>query len=124
MSTKHLEIAPTEALDRIFTVIREEAAANPTFARRLLDAAGVPVLFQGPDASIAVDPVLVAARHDYPAFREMFLTFPEADLKKMITAFGLGTAEDVRRVSTKPKKLGFIDILWDGACRKVGRSSE
>jgi hypothetical protein len=120
--TSELEYCePSEALERIFRVVREEAAANPTFARRLLDAARVPVLFQGPEAANAVDPVLVAARHDYAEFREMFMTFPEADLKKMIAGFGLGTTEDIKKVSTKPKKIGFVEILWAGACRKAGK---
>lgn len=78
------------------------------------------VLVAGPDAATAVDPVLIAARGDYAAFRETLSTFPEADLKKMITNLGLGTAEDVRRVTTKPKKMGYIDVMWDGSKRKLG----
>ena len=113
------KISPAEALERLFAVIREEATANPTFARRMLDALGATVAFTGPEATAAADPVLVAARHDYAAFREMFSTFSEADLKKMVTNHGLGTAEDVRRVTTKPKKLGYIDIMWEGARRRI-----
>ena len=112
-------IPPGEALDRLFSVIREEATANPTFARRLLEAAGVPVIFSGEEAALAADPVLIAARNDYASFREMLTTFPDATLKKMVTSFGLGTAEDVRRVKTSPKKVGYIDLMWEGARRKL-----
>ena len=40
-------VTPEEALDKLFTVIREEAVANPKFAKRLFDAVGMSVLFQG-----------------------------------------------------------------------------
>ena len=112
------KLSPAEALERLFTVIREEALANPTFARRLLDAAGVNVAFTGPHAAAAADPVLIAAHNDFPAFREMFSTFAEGDLKKMVTNFGLGTAEDLKRIM-RPKKLAYIDLMWDGARRKL-----
>ncbi|MEZ5853049.1 MAG: hypothetical protein R3D68_20640 [Hyphomicrobiaceae bacterium] len=111
--------SPDEALSLIFEVIRQEAATNPTFARRLLDAAGVPVRFTGPDAVAAADPVIAAARNEYPAFREMFLTFSEAELKKLLKGHALATDEQVKKVTTKPKKDGFIDLLWDGARRRL-----
>jgi hypothetical protein len=111
-------VTPEEALDNLFTVIREEAIANPKFAKRLFDAVRMPVLFQGGDAALTVDPVVAAKRNDQATFREMFSTFSEPDLKKMVTNWGLGTAEDVRKVSTKPKKIGYIELLWDGAKRR------
>lgn len=117
--TQRSQTSPGEALERIFEVIREEAAANPTFARRMLEAAGVTVTFTGPDAAAIADPVVAAARHDYAAFREMFQTFPEADLKKMLKGFALATDEQIKGVKTKPKKVGFVDLLWDGARRKL-----
>ena len=112
-------LSPDKALDRLFAVIREEAVANPKFARRLLDAVGVSVMFQGSDAAFAVDPVIAARRCDQAEFREMFSTFSEADLKKLIVNFGLGTAEDVKKITTKPKKIGYIELLWNGARRKT-----
>lgn len=112
-------ISPGEALDRLFSVIREEASANPTFARRLLEAVDISVVFSGEEAALAADPVLIAARNDYASFREMLITFPDAILRKMVTSFDLGTAEDVKRVKTSPKKVGYIDLLWEGARRKL-----
>jgi hypothetical protein len=111
-------LTPEEALDKLFTVIREEALASPKFAKRLFDAVGMPVQFQGNDAALTVDPVVAAKRHDHATFREMFSTFSDADLKKMVTNWGLGTAEDVKKVSTKPKKIGYIELLWEGAKRR------
>jgi hypothetical protein len=119
--TQQPELNPSEALERLFAVIREEALANPRFARRMLDAAGLKVAFKGADATAAVDPVIVASQHDYSGFRSMFSTFSEAELKKMVTGFGLGTAEDVRQAA-KPKKFAFIDLMWDGARRKLGHT--
>lgn len=121
--TQRSQISPGEALERIFEVIREEAAANPTFARRMLEAAGVTVTFTGPDAAAVADPVVAAARQDYAAFREMFQTFAEADLKKMLKGFALATDEQIKGVKTKPKKVGFVDLLWDGARRKLAERS-
>lgn len=112
------QVSPDEALDGIFTVIREEALANPRFARRLLDAAGVRVAFSGPEALAAADPVIAAAHHDYASFLLMFSTFSEPDLKKMATASGLATAEDVKSVP-RPKKAGYIDLMWRGAKHKL-----
>jgi len=45
----------------------------------------------------------------------MFDTFPEKDLKTLIKSFALATDAQVKAVSTKPKKIGFIDLMWDGA---------
>ena len=115
------ELTPSEALSRVFNVVVEEANTNPAFARRLLAELGATIRFSGDDAAIAADPVLVAAKNDYASFREMFGTFSETDIKKMVTNFGLGTAEDLKEVKTKPKKLGYIDILWSGSCQRLGK---
>ena len=116
------KISPSEALDRMFSIIREEAASNPTFARRMLDAVGVQVVFQGTEAASSVDPVIAAGRMDQVAFREMFSTFSEADVKKLLTSYGLATVDDIKCVSTKPKKIGFIELMWAGARSKLGRA--
>lgn len=112
-------IDPEEALERLFTVIREEASRNPAFARRMLDAVGCPVRFQGSDAATAADPILIAARNEFPDFRQMFDTFSESELKTLIKGFGLATDQQLKGIKTKPKKIGFIDLMWDGAKRKI-----
>lgn len=116
------QVSPAEALDGIFAVIREEALANPRFARRLLDAAGVRVAFTGADAVTAADPVIVAANHDYASFLAMFSSFSEGDLKKMAAASGLATAEDIKR-APKPKKTAYVDLMWRGAKQKLADMS-
>lgn len=121
--TQRTQVSPAEALERLFEAIRQEASANPSFARRMLEAAGVSVMFTGSDAAAVADPVVAAARHDYAAFREMFQTFSEADLKKMLKGFALATDEQIKGVKTKPKKVGFVDLLWDGARRKITERS-
>jgi len=111
--------SPDEVLTLIFEIIREEAVANPNFAKRLLEAAGAQVVFNGPEAATAADPVIAAARFEYDVFREMFLTFREPDLKKLIKSYALATDEQVRSVKTRPKKDGMIDLMWDGAKRRL-----
>ena len=61
---------------------------------------------------------LKAAGGDYATFREAFMTFSEKQLQTMIRDFALATAEDVKAVK-KPKKNGFIELMWDGAQRKI-----
>lgn len=112
-------LSPEAALDRIFSVIREEATANPTFARRLLEAAGVTVTFSGANAAKIVDPILVAARGDYASFREAFMSFTEKELKDFAKNFALATQEQLKSVKTKPKIAGLVDLLWDGANRQL-----
>ncbi|AGK57800.1 hypothetical protein HYPDE_30628 [Hyphomicrobium denitrificans 1NES1] len=112
-------VSPGEALERIFEVIREEAAANPTFARRLLDAADITVVFSGPDAVKVADPIFIAARADYASFRESFIGFTEKDLKSLIKGFALATDEQIKGVKTKPKQGGLVDLMWEGAKRKL-----
>lgn len=112
-------VSPGEALERIFEVIREEAVANPTFAKRLLDAAGVTVVFSGPDAAKVADPILAAARSDYASFRESFIGFAEKDLKNLLKGFALATDEQIKGVKTKPKQSGLVDLMWEGAKRKL-----
>lgn len=118
MMSNSRQVSPAEALDGIFAVIREEALANPRFARRLLDAAGVRVAFMGAEAVAAADPVIAAANHDYASFLAMFSTFSEGDLKKILSASGLATAEDIKR-APRPKKTSYIDLMWRGAKQKL-----
>ncbi|HVX34765.1 MAG TPA: hypothetical protein VHC71_00930 [Hyphomicrobium sp.] len=113
------QVSPGEALERLFEVIREEAVANPAFARRLLDAVDVTVIFSGPDAVKVADPILAAARSDYATFRESFLSFTEKDLKSLIKGFVLATDEQIKGVKTKPKQSGLVDLMWEGAHRKL-----
>lgn len=112
-------VSASEALERIFEVIRDEAAANPTFARRMLDAVGVTVVFSGPEAAKVADPIIAAARSDYASFRESFLGFTEKDLKSLIKGFALATEEQVKGIKTKPKQSGLVDLMWEGANRKL-----
>jgi hypothetical protein len=112
-------VEPSEALERIFEVIRQEASNNPTFARKLLDAAGVTVVFSGPEAVKVADPILMAACDDYASFRGSFMSFAEKDLKAMIKGFGLATDEQVKGVKTKPKQSGLVELMWEGATRKL-----
>lgn len=112
MTNRTLE--PAEALDRVFRVIREEALANPTFGRRLLEAAGVTVTYRGEEAIAAVDPVLVAlAGHE--EFRRTFLSMKAAELKKIGEATGI-----LHKKERLPKSATeLVDLLWDRAQQRI-----
>lgn len=116
-------LTPAEALDKLFEVIRDEALSNPNFARRMLGAVGCQVVFNGNDAVSSADPILVAATAEFPVFHEMFMTFAEKDLKALITNFNLATAEDVKNVKGKAKKPAYVQMMWDGAKRKLSERS-
>lgn len=113
------KLSANEALEKIFEVIRQEATANPAFARRMLDAAGVTVVFQGTEAAKMVDPIVQAARSEYADYRDSFLTFSEKDLKNILKNYALATDEQVKAVKTKPKQSGLVELLWEGARRKL-----
>lgn len=111
-------LSPNEALERLFEVIREEATVNSKFASRMLDAVGIAVMFTGPEAVAVADPFVVAAKRDYGGFRQSFLSFKEADLKKVLQTYSLATKEQLDAVK-KPKKDGYVDLLWEGAQRRL-----
>lgn len=112
-------VSPNEALERIFEVIRQEAAANPKFASRMLEATGLTVVFQGPEAGKIADPIAMAARGDETAFRESFLSLSEKDLKAILKNFALATDEQVKSIKTKPKAIGLVEIMWVSAISKI-----
>lgn len=103
------------ALDRFFAVVRQEARDNPKFASSLLDALGVEVVFRGEEARMAIDPLLVAIKGQQQ-FRETFLSFSVADLKKIIKDFGLASQAELRGKSKVPQ---LVDLMWEGAQAKV-----
>lgn len=112
--SKNEPLEPAEALDRFFTLIREEAASNPAFSRRLAQALGCSVIFRGDEALAAVDPVMVAGE-GLDAFRQTFLTFAPKDLRKLIKEHGLATQADMKGKTKAPM---LVDLMWEGACSK------
>jgi hypothetical protein len=92
-------ISPEEALDRLFTLIREQAFQDRQFGRRLLEAVGVTVVYRGEDAVDAVDPVLLAAEG-----REVFE-------KTLNGNFDLATPADLKG---RRKKADLIELAWKG----------
>ena len=113
MPPREDSLTPDEALSRLFDLISEQASNDRRFARQLLEAMGVTVLFRGEEALDAIDPVLVVA-NGYDEFRRTFSTFKLTQLKKIAKEYGLATTSDM-----KGKKLPqLIDIMWEGASNK------
>lgn len=113
MSKTQLDVG--EALDRFFSVVRQEASDNPKFAARLLEALGVQVMFRGDATAPAIDPVQVAMQGQ-EEFRKTFLTFSAKDLKGMVKEFNLGTADDLKG---KGRPAQIVDVMWAGAQAKM-----
>ncbi|HEX5999303.1 MAG TPA: hypothetical protein VFZ16_07885 [Hyphomicrobiaceae bacterium] len=106
-------IDPAEALEKLFYIVREEAQANPRFARRLLEAVGHTVVFRGEETLSAVDPVLVA-RRGLVEFRATFMSMKAADIKKIGKASGLMVEKKL------PTAVGdLVDLLWDRAHQRL-----
>jgi hypothetical protein len=89
--------------------------ADPRFARRILDALNVTVIFRGDQAAQSVDPVIVAAQ-GYEQFSETFHTFKPAQLKAMLKDYGLATAQDLKGKMKVPQ---LVDLMWRGAQAKL-----
>ncbi len=102
------------ALSKFFDVVSEEAAANPQFARRLLEAASIKVVFRGDEATAAVDPMLVAME-GYDEFRRTFGSMTVAQVKKIAKNAGLITQQEKLPTGLFP----LIDLLWDRASQQV-----
>jgi hypothetical protein len=109
------EIDARQALDRFFSVVREEATSNSRFAARLLDAVGFDVVFRGSEARYAVDPVQIAMKGQ-EAFRQTFLSFSPAELKAMVKEFNLATQADMKGKTRAPQ---IVEIMWEGASAKI-----
>ncbi len=113
--SQNKEIDPAKALDRFFSIVREEAISNPRFGTRLIEAVGYTVVFRGSESLPALDPVLVATKGQ-EEFRNTFLSFKAAELKKIIKDFNLATTADLAGKS-KPSQL--VDVMWIGASAKI-----
>lgn len=102
--------SPDDALARVFDIILQEIADNPRLKRRLLEALGVPVVFEGDGAAPAVDPVLLAAKGE-AEFRATLETFKSPTLKMLAGEFALAEQEETRDLTA----AGLIDLMWGRA---------
>ena len=114
-------IDPAEALDKFFTVVREEALANPLFGRRLAEAVGFEVIYQGETALQVMDPVSVAMR-GREKFFAIFSTFSEKDIRKIGEAKGLLEKPAKKAKGSKEPKVEhsqLVALLWDRAKERL-----
>jgi hypothetical protein len=106
-------LEPSQALDKFFAIVRDEAASNPVFAARLLNALDVNVMFRGKDAADAIDPLLIASK-GLEEFRVTFLSFDDKTLKKLLSDHNLASKTDIG----KRKGTALVDLLWERASTK------
>ena len=123
MEPKH-PIDPAEALDRFFSIVREEAFSNPKFGRRLVEAVGFNVVYRGDAATQVIDPVMVAMQ-GREEFCRTFGSFSEKDIRKIGEAHGLlqkPTGSGKAAKGSKQPKVpvpDLIAIMWDRAKQRV-----
>lgn len=115
--------AAVEALERMLDVIREEAIANPAFAARILRAAGIEVTDAQERGDTALDPILLAVPDDPEAFKQTFAAIPEKELKILLKSYGLATEVQIKTVKGPGKQAQLIDLMWQGARRKLHERS-
>ncbi len=107
-------MSPDEALARVFDILLQEIADNPRLKRRLLDALGVEVTFEGDGAAPAVDPILLAARGEAD-FRHALEALKSPSLKKLARDFALAEPAELSACD----KTGLIDLMWTRASRRL-----
>lgn len=105
---------PTEFLDKLFDVIREEARSNPAFAARLVKAAGGHVTFESKDKVTVLNPLEVAAQGGPNAVRSTFESLDAVELRAVLKEHNLASAIDVR-------SRGRADLLDMLAVRATAR---
>jgi hypothetical protein len=114
-----------EALDGFWSVIRDKADADPTFARALVSALNIPIAFK-------IEPPLDAeafkAVHAFISpralvdqgeerFREFFNTLTDAQKRTVIKNHNFASVEAIKT----PKGVALVDILWKAAKAQADR---
>lgn len=113
-------LTATEYLDRMFDVIREEAAANPEFAARLVNATGGEVVFPATLRATLLNPVALAAQGGEASLRAACAEMSVTDLRKVLKDSGLATPIDVKAKD----QTDLLDMLVQRAlARASSRSS-
>lgn len=106
---------PTEFLDKLFDVIRDEARSNPAFAARLVKAAGGHVTFESKDKVAVLNPLEVAAQGGPNAVRSAFESLDAVELRAVLKEHNLASAIDVRSRG----KADLLDMLAVRATARV-----
>jgi len=112
-------MSPTEFLDRIFDVIREEARANPSFAARLVRAAGGEVTFEASDTKRVLNPLEIAASGGPSAVKTAFERLDAVALRQVLKEHNLASGVDTRSRS----KAELLDMLAVRATARVASRS-
>jgi hypothetical protein len=108
-------LAPDRALRKFLDVVADEAAANVAFRNRLLMALGTPVIFEGEEDVMGIDPVDLSTRRGEDSFRRIYGTLAVPQLKVVLGTAELATKADVKGL----KKPELIDMLWTRARDKA-----
>jgi hypothetical protein len=94
---------PDAALQDFLNVIRDEAAINPAFRNRLLEATQTPMVVAGAEDLMTFDPVEMLVRFDDETFARIYRSLTAAQLKSLLKAppLPLATSSDLTG-KTKP----------------------
>lgn len=117
-------ISPDQALRRFLAVVAEEADMNSGFRNRLLLALGTPILFEGQDDLISVNPVELVIRYDADTFKRIYSSLKAPALQKVLKESGLATKDDLtfpKGIKAADKVDRMLDMLFD---RSKDRAAE
>ena len=117
MSTREV-IDATTALEKFFEIVREEAAVNPQFGKRLIEAVGYKVIYRGDEAKSIVDPVLVAMEGQ-DEFRRTFLSMKQKDVEKIGLDAGLIQKPPKGTKAPRLTLQQLVDLLWDRSKERI-----
>ncbi|MEL6568384.1 MAG: hypothetical protein AAFQ22_08205 [Pseudomonadota bacterium] len=112
-------MTPTDFLDRLFDVIRDEARANPAFAARLAKAAGAQITFAETEKAVVLNPLEVAAEGGANSVRAAFESLDVVALRALLKEHNLASAIDVRSRG----KADLLDMLAVRATARVASRS-
>jgi hypothetical protein len=116
------------ALDAVGSIIRRQAERDPSFAAEMVKSLSIPVEVQIAEpadllaAMPFLDPIVVAGK-GLDDFRQTFAPLKDAQLKKIIKAYNLASAD---RYTGKgaPKGGDLVNLMWDAARSQRARLQE
>lgn len=115
--SERTRLPPQLALNRFLDAVRDEAATNPGFRGRLLEALAIEIYIEGEEEISAVDPIGLARSKSEATFRRVYSQLNATALRAVLRDADLATATDLKGQT----KASLIDMLWS---RSRSRAAE
>ena len=108
------------ALNKFMDVIRDEIAENPSLRRRLTDALGCEVLYEGAEQFDGANPSRQAAKWSKEAFARLWNAATVGQIKKCFKENELATPSDLKGL----RKAQLVDLLYERALEHAEASGK